>query len=79
MPVPVPHEGEDKDKFIGRCMVFMTNENKQKPDGDKMPQKQMVAICFTSWKDYSKAKAEMEKKHKKKRKDTQHDEPSKTY
>lgn len=68
MPIPVPQEGEDKNKFMGRCMVFMDNENKKKSDKNKMPQKQMVAICYTSWKDYHNAKAEMERlKRKKKR------------
>ena len=55
MPVPSPKKGEDQDKFMGRCMSFMMNENKGKPTEDKRPRKQLVAICFSQWKDGHKS------------------------
>lgn len=49
MPVPTPEKGEDRNKFMGRCMTFMDNENKSKSPKDKRPQKQMVAICMSQF------------------------------
>lgn len=50
MPLPTPNKGEKQNDYMGRCMQFMTTENKAKPDGQKREQKQMVAICFSQWK-----------------------------
>jgi hypothetical protein len=41
MPAP-PKPGEDKDKFIGRCIPVFVHEGK--------PQDQAVAICHSMWK-----------------------------
>ena len=49
MPVPMPSDKEDENKFMGRCMRMMTDENKTKPDNQKRPQNQMVAICMSQW------------------------------
>lgn len=43
MPIPTPNTGEDKDKYIERCMTFLSNE------GGKWDQKQKLAICFSKW------------------------------
>ena len=48
MPIPKPRKGEDKDKFIERCMA---NTNMQEYD-----QNQRAAICFAQWKKKPKAK-----------------------
>lgn len=57
MPIPTPNKGEDKNKYMGRCMTFMTNENNGKPDKQKRSRQQMVAICFNQWDQHSKASA----------------------
>lgn len=41
MPLPKPRTGEERDKFISRCISFAVR--------DGMPQKQAVAACHTSW------------------------------
>ncbi len=51
MPVPTPRKGETQDKFMGRCMTFLHNENMEA----KRPQKQMAAICLSQWREKSKA------------------------
>ena len=43
MPLPTPSKGEDKNKFISRCMG---NENMKKEFPD---QKQRNAVCFSQW------------------------------
>ena len=48
MPVPKPHEGEDKNEFISRCISTLTKED---PD---RPKDQIAAICYDSWRDNSK-------------------------
>jgi len=58
MPVPTPRKGETQEKFMGRCMRFMTTENDAKSKNAKRPQNQMVAICFNQWKDKSMASSE---------------------
>ncbi len=50
MPMPMPGKDEDQDKFMSRCMQMMTKENEHKPSNEKRPQKQMVAMCFSQWK-----------------------------
>lgn len=50
MPIPKPRKGENKDKFMGRCVSFLKNEGK--------PQEQCVAICFSQWEHKSKASGE---------------------
>lgn len=50
MPLPTPNKDEKQDAFMGRCMSFMHEENKNKPEGKKREQKQMVAICFSQFK-----------------------------
>lgn len=51
MPIPSPKGNEDRDTFMSRCMSFVTKENDSKPDGEKRDRKQLVAICFSKWKD----------------------------
>jgi len=41
MPLPTPTKGEERNKFISRCISFAVDEG--------MPQKQAVAACHTSW------------------------------
>lgn len=52
MPLPTPKKGEDKDKFISRCM---SNPQSKK---DFPNQKQRVAVCHTQWRRKSKSIAE---------------------
>ncbi len=59
MPVPTPKKGETQDKFMGRCMGMMTTENEHKSGKDKRPREQMVAICFSQWKNKN-SQAEIE-------------------
>lgn len=42
MPLPKPNPGEDRNKFVGRCVSFAMKEG-------KMEQKQAVAACFSTW------------------------------
>jgi len=56
MPIPKPRKGEDKNKFVSRCVKFLMDEN------PKRDQKQAVAICFQRWKDRTKEDINMEKK-----------------
>lgn len=51
MPLPTPGKNESQDKFMERCMGVMHSENEHKPDNEKRPQKQMVAICMSQWKE----------------------------
>jgi hypothetical protein len=44
MPIPTPNDGEDKDKFISRCMSSDVM-NREYPDGD-----QRLAVCNSQWK-----------------------------
>lgn len=60
MPLPTPNKNESQDAFMGRCMGVMHEENMHKPDGQKREQKQMVAICFSQFKNKKKT-AEQEK------------------
>lgn len=41
MPLPKPSAGEDKNKFVSRCISFAVR--------DGMPQEQATAACFTQW------------------------------
>jgi len=47
MPIPKPESGEDKEKFISRCMSFVV--------GEGTPQKQAFAICSKQWESREKA------------------------
>lgn len=49
MPVVTPHKGESQDKFMGRCMSMMNEENQGR--AEKRSKKQMVAICFSQWRE----------------------------
>lgn len=44
MPIPKPRAGEQQDKFISRCIKQL-----KKIDPNR-PQKQIIAICYDSWK-----------------------------
>jgi hypothetical protein len=43
MPLPTPNKGEDKDKFISRCMSNGVMK-KEFPE-----QEQRVAVCHSQW------------------------------
>ncbi len=43
MPLPKPNPGEDRDKFVSRCISFVKNED------PNTPQDQAIAICFSQW------------------------------
>ena len=55
MPVPRPVKDEPQSKFMSRCIGFLHGENKKKSDKDKWSNDQMVAICFSQWKNKGKA------------------------
>ena len=48
MPIPKPRPNEEKDKFVARCIRQLSKEN---PNRDR---KQIIAICFQTWKDRKK-------------------------
>ena len=54
MPLPKPKEGEDKDKFINRCMVDKTMLS-EFPD-----EKQRYAVCFAQWDERAAARPQRE-------------------
>lgn len=54
MPVPTPRGGESQDKFISRCMSSLADTD---PD---RPQKQRIAMCFSSWRKARGGKAPKE-------------------
>ena len=56
MPVPMPHDGEKEDQFMSRCMSKMADED------PSMDNKQMVAICFDSFRKGKKKGESMEEK-----------------
>ena len=41
MPIPKPKSGEEKNKYISRCVSFLMHEKRE--------QKQALAICFSVW------------------------------
>ena len=46
MPLPMPHDGEEHEAFMGRCMTAMENESGELKDA---PHKQRVAVCMSQW------------------------------
>lgn len=50
--MPEPEAGEDKDKFISRCIEVVMNE------GTAKDTEQAAAICYSKWEDAQKALAE---------------------
>jgi hypothetical protein len=56
MPIPQPKKNEKQNDYMGRCMDFLSKE-----DRTKRPQKQKVAICLNTYRGpQKKAKAEIE-------------------
>lgn len=49
--MPSPSKNETQDKFMERCMKMMHDENDRMPSDKKRPQKQMVAICMSKWRE----------------------------
>lgn len=47
MPIPSPGSKEDRSSFISRCISFISNEKKDRPH------KQIIAMCYTSWRDHT--------------------------
>ena len=43
MPISEPHNGEEQDDFISRCMSFLEEE------GSSLDQDQRLAACFSKW------------------------------
>ena len=41
MPIPKPAKGEERSKFVSRCISFAVREG--------MPQNQVVAACHDIW------------------------------
>lgn len=62
MPIPTPHNDEDKNKFMSRCMSKLNSENQSRDE--KWTHDQMIAICMSKQK---KARATAAKKMKKKK------------
>jgi hypothetical protein len=63
MPIPTPKKGDGQDKYVGRCMEFMADE-----DSD-MDQDQKLAICYDKYKKWKKNRKKREKvKERKKQK-----------
>jgi hypothetical protein len=58
MPVPTPRNKEEKDKFISRCVSFLHKEESNKPKDKRRPNEQLVAICFSQWKNKSSKSSE---------------------
>jgi len=54
-PVPKPKTGESQDKYIPRCVSFVANEEKQKPKDKRRPQNQVVAMCYSTWRQSKKS------------------------
>lgn len=52
MPVPKPKKNEDQDAFISRCVSTLHDEDPDRPN------EQIVAMCFTSWRESKNAAAE---------------------
>jgi hypothetical protein len=53
MPMPQPKKNEKQNNYMGRCMDFLSKEER--------PQKQKVAICLNTYRNpKEKAKAEIE-------------------
>lgn len=50
MPVPKPRKNEKQDKYISRCISAV-----KKADPDR-PQKQVIAICYSTWRESKKKK-----------------------
>lgn len=47
MPIPTPGSKEDRSSFISRCIGFISKEKKDRPH------KQIIAMCYTSWRDHT--------------------------
>lgn len=47
MPIPQPNKGENKEKFISRCIESIA---------DEYPQNQATAICYSQWRRAKKAR-----------------------
>ena len=43
MPIPKPRKNESRQKFISRCVSSLHDTDPNRPN------KQLVAICFTTW------------------------------
>ena len=50
MPIPKPHYNESQKDYIGRCARQLA-----KVDA-KTPQKQRLAICYSTWRETKKKK-----------------------
>lgn len=50
--MPEPRPNEPQDKFISRCISYMS---KEKPEND---QKQNIAVCYSLWRESKKKKEE---------------------
>lgn len=53
MPIPEPGEKETKEEFVSRCIKTLS---KADPNRE---QKQVVAICYSAWRESKKKKNEV--------------------
>ena len=51
MPVPTPRSGESQQKFVSRCIQSLKHTDPDRPD------KQIQAICYSTWRRINKAEA----------------------
>lgn len=51
MPIPLPKFEEKQDKYIPRCIEFLTDENKEREEKDRRPPEQIQAICYGTWRE----------------------------
>ena len=56
MPVPKPRKGEAKVAFISRCAEIMAKRDPGRPN------KQRLAMCYSSWEAAGKRKAKKRKR-----------------
>jgi len=54
MPVPKPESNESERDYISRCEKFMHEENYGKPKDERRSNKQLTAICYSTWRENKK-------------------------
>jgi len=49
LPLPEPNQDEEQDAYIGRCTSFVFQENPELKEKNEDDRKQVVAMCFSTW------------------------------
>jgi len=49
MAVPKPRFHESQRDYISRCEKQLQEENQGKSEGEKLPARQISAICYATW------------------------------